>query len=66
MVCALCPKVAWYMVGKKGFCGDHREEAHREAKRRRNNSFATNARRLNDFESLLPPGRKYDRPRHTL
>lgn len=27
MQCSLCGKVAWYQVGKRFFCGGHREEA---------------------------------------
>lgn len=33
MKCSLCPRVAWYTVGKRGYCGDHKEEAFAEAKR---------------------------------
>jgi hypothetical protein len=27
-----CGKVAWYLAGKKGFCGDHRKDAEAAAK----------------------------------
>jgi hypothetical protein len=27
MMCSICSKVAFYIAGKKGFCGDHRAQA---------------------------------------
>ena len=31
--CSLCSKIAWYLGGGKGYCGDHRSQAIEAAKR---------------------------------
>lgn len=32
--CILCGKISFYRVGETGFCGDHKEEAIAEARRK--------------------------------
>jgi hypothetical protein len=33
MKCTFCPRVAWYTVGKHGYCKDHHDQAKTDAKR---------------------------------
>jgi hypothetical protein len=33
MTCHLCPRVAWYTVGSRGYCGQHKAEADADGKR---------------------------------
>jgi hypothetical protein len=68
MQCSLCPKVAFYQVGREYFCGDHKAQAY-DAERKKRNRKLGDTHRVdieNEAQRLVPAGAKFDRPRHTL
>lgn len=65
MTCSLCSNVAWYIAGRKGFCGDHRDEAYAAALKENRRAQSRQAIKWNEKGSYqTPKSIQYDRPQY--